>query len=206
VLNALRHQWNPHSVWVALGHDVALLCRTQGATERTQPTRGVRCANPRQKNLPRPGRHVRGNGPWRRSQPVPRPRGPAGGPAHTRPPWSGPAGGRGARGRGAMAAPRRAAGRLRPPDRGSPAGAASARQRRSPHGRASRRSRQGNGGEHAVAERVWPTLPIAGRELEECDTPAQAPPAVVAYLAVCSPRQRCPSAHGYLAPLGSEQT
>ena len=60
--------------------------------------------------------------------------------------------------------------------------------------------------ENAVAESCFHTFKTAVIEVEAWNTHAQAQTAVCAYIDVCSHRQRCQAAHGYLAPLLDEQT
>jgi len=68
------------------------------------------------------------------------------------------------------------------------------------------RSRPGNGWDHAVAARGGHTCKTAWSDLEELETHAPAPTAVLADVEVCSNRQRCQAAPGYLAPLAYEPT
>jgi transposase InsO family protein len=66
-------------------------------------------------------------------------------------------------------------------------------------------SRQGNCGDNAVAESVFHTLKTELISLEDFNTHEQAQTAVSESIEVCYNRQRCHSAHGYLAPLAYEQ-
>jgi putative transposase len=86
-------------------------------------------------------------------------------------------------------------------DRGRQYGADSSRQRLPPPGLPPSMRRPGTCWDKAVAERFFPTLQTALISLEDDDTHEAAQPAVVASIAVFSHRQRCPAAHGDLAPL-----
>ena len=66
-------------------------------------------------------------------------------------------------------------------------------------------SRKGNCWDNAVAESFFHILKTVLMYLEDFDTHEQAQMAVFAYIEVFYSRQRCHSAHGYLAPLAYEQ-
>jgi transposase InsO family protein len=66
-------------------------------------------------------------------------------------------------------------------------------------------SRKGHCWDNAVAESCFHTLKTAMIYREDFDTHEQAKAAVFEYIAVFYNRQRCHSAHGYLAPLAYEQ-
>jgi putative transposase len=101
---------------------------------------------------------------------------------------------------------RPAAGLIMQTDRGRQYGADSSRQRLHQHGGQPRMSQKGTCGDNAVAERFFHPLKTALIYLEDFDTHDHAQTTVFAYLDVFYNRQRCHSAHGYLAPLASEQT
>ena len=98
-----------------------------------------------------------------------------------------------------------AAGLIMHTDRGSQYGADSYRQLLIQHGIEPSMSRKGNCWDNAVAESFFHTLKTELIYLEEYDTHEQAQTAVFEYIEVFYNRQRCHSAHGYLAPLVYEQ-
>lgn len=65
-------------------------------------------------------------------------------------------------------------------------------------------SRKGHWWDNAVAESFLHTCKTELVSLEDCDTHEQAKIAVFAYIEGFYNRQRCHSAHGYLAPLAYE--
>jgi len=66
-------------------------------------------------------------------------------------------------------------------------------------------SRKGNCWDNAVAESFFHTLKTELIYVEDLNTHEQTQTAVFAYIEVFYNRQRCHSAHGYLAPLAYEQ-
>jgi putative transposase len=98
-----------------------------------------------------------------------------------------------------------AAGLIMHTDRGSQYGADSYRQLLGQHGIEPSMSRKGNCWDNAVAESFFHTLKTALIYLEDYDTHEAAQSAVFEYMEVFYNRQRCHSAHGYLAPLAYEQ-
>jgi transposase InsO family protein len=98
-----------------------------------------------------------------------------------------------------------AAGLIMHTDRGSQYGADSSRQLLTQHGIQPSMSRKGHCWDNAVAESCFHTLKTALISLEDFDTHEHAQTAVFEYIEVFSNRQRCHAAHGYHAPLSSEQ-
>ena len=98
-----------------------------------------------------------------------------------------------------------AAGLIMHTDPGSQDGAESYRQLLMQHEIQPSMSRKGNCWDNAVAESFFHTLKMELIYLEDFDTHAQTQTAVFEYIAVFYNRQRCHSAHGYLAPLAYEQ-
>jgi putative transposase len=98
-----------------------------------------------------------------------------------------------------------AAGLIMHTDRGSQYGADSYRQLLTQHTIQPSMSRKGNYWDNAVAESFFHTLKTELVYLEEFDTHACAQPAVFEYIEVFYNRQRCHSAHGYLAPQAYER-
>jgi putative transposase len=99
-----------------------------------------------------------------------------------------------------------AAGLIMHTDRGSQYGADSDRQLLAQHEIQPSMSRKGTCWENAVAASFFHTLKTELIYLEDFDTHEQAQTAVFEDIEVCSNRQRCHSANGYLAPLAYERT
>ena len=99
-----------------------------------------------------------------------------------------------------------AAGRIMHTDRGRQYGADSDRQLLTQRGIEPSMSRKGNCWDNAVAESFFPTVKTEVVSMEDFNTHEQAQTAVFEYIEVFYNRQRCHSAHGYLAPLVYEQT
>jgi putative transposase len=98
-----------------------------------------------------------------------------------------------------------AAGLIMHTDRGSQYGADSYQQLLTQHGIEPSMSRKGNCWDNAVAESFFHTLKTELIYLEDFKTHEQARTGVFEYIEVFYNRQRCHSAHGYLAPLAYEQ-
>src|SRR5262249_15706953 len=94
-----------------------------------------------------------------------------------------------------------AAGLIMHTARGSPYGADRSRQCLTQPGRQPSMSRKGNCWDNAVAASFFHTFKTQLISLEDFDTHEQAQTAVFEDLEVCSNRQRCHAANGYLAPL-----
>jgi transposase InsO family protein len=98
-----------------------------------------------------------------------------------------------------------AAGRIMQTDRGSQYGADSYRQLLVQHGIQPSMSRKGTWWDNAVAESFFHTLKTELVSLEDFKTHEYAQTTVFEYIEVFYNRQRCHSAHAYLAPLVYEQ-